>query len=129
MDYEELIREYIKLYVLVMESVGQASDNKKYQKVGQYVLKNQGEIEKLIEDEPPFIVAVGYLIVLLLQDIHESDGIVGYENAQTLNYLIDDLYERYLRKPTNIFLRKHGMPVINKLSDTGAAVLIQKRKN
>lgn len=125
MDYEELLREYIKLYVLVMETVGQATNNKKYQKVGESVLRNKKEIDKIIEDEPPFSTAVGYLIVILLQDIHDNSDIAGYENVQTLNYFVDDLYMRYLEKPTNKFLRKHGMPTISKPSEYGTAILLK----
>jgi hypothetical protein len=125
MDYEELLREYIKLYVLVMETVGQATNNKKYQKVGESVLRNKKEIDKIIEDEPPFSTAVGYLIVTLLQDIHDNSDIAGYENVQTLNYFVDDLYMRYLEKPTNKFLRKHGMPTISKPSEYGTAILLK----
>ena len=125
MDYEELLREYIKLYVLVMETVGQATNNKKYQKVGESVLRNKKEIDKRIEDEPPFSTAVGYLIVTLLQDIHDNSDIAGYENVQTLNYFVDDLYMRYLEKPTNKFLRKHGMPTISKPSEYGTAILLK----
>ena len=125
MDYEELLREYIKLYVLVIETVGQATNNKKYQKVGESVLRNKKEIDKIIEDEPPFSTAVGYLIVTLLQDIHDNSDIAGYENVQTLNYFVDDLYMRYLEKPTNKFLRKHGMPTISKPSEYGTAILLK----
>jgi len=125
MDYEELLREYIKLYVLVMETVGQATNNKKYQKVGESVLRNKKEIDKILEDEPPFSTAVGYLIVTLLQDIHDNSDIAGYENVQTLNYFVDDLYMRYLEKPTNKFLRKHGMPTISKPSEYGTAILLK----
>lgn len=125
MDYEELLREYIKLYVLVMETVGQATNNKKYQKVGESVLRNKKEIDKIIEDEPPFSTAVGYLIVTLLQDIHDNSDIAGYENVQTLNYFVDDLYMRYLEKPTNKFLKKHGMPTISKPSEYGTAILLK----
>jgi hypothetical protein len=125
MDYEELLREYIKLYVLVMETVGQATNNKKYQKVGESVLRNKKEIDKIIEDEPPFSTAVGYLIVTLLQDIHDNSDIAGYENVQTLNYFVDDLYIRYLEKPTNKFLKKHGMPTIGKPSEYGTAILLK----
>lgn len=125
MDYEELLREYIKLYVLVMETVGQATNNKKYQKVGESVLRNKKEIDKIIEDEPPFSTAIGYLIVTLLQDIHDNSDIAGYENVQTLNYFVDDLYMRYLEKPTNKFLRKHGMPTISKPSEYGTAILLK----
>ncbi|MBR2246410.1 MAG: hypothetical protein IJ880_05195 [Bacilli bacterium] len=125
MDYEELLREYIKLYVLVMETVGQATNNKKYQKVGESVLRNKKEIDKIIEDEPPFSTAVGYLIVTLLQDIHDNSDIAGYENVQTLNYFVDDLYIRYLEKPTNKFLKKHGMPTISKPSEYGTAILLK----
>ena len=125
MDYEELLREYIKLYVLVMETVGQATNNKKYQKVGESVLRNKKEIDKIIEDEPPFSTAVGYLIVTLLQDIHDNSDIAGYENVQTLNYFVDDLYIRDLEKPTNKFLKKHGMPTISKPSEYGTAILLK----
>ena len=125
MDYEELLREYIKLYVLVMETVGQATNNKKYQKVGESVLRNKKEIDKIIEDEPQFSTAVGYLIVTLLQDIHDNSDIAGYENVQTLNYFVDDLYIRYLEKPTNKFLKKHGMPTISKPSEYGTAILLK----
>lgn len=125
MDYEELLREYIKLYVLVMETVGQVTNNKKYQKVGESVLRNKKEIDKIIEDEPPFSTAVGYLIVTLLQDIHDNSDIAGYENVHTLNYFVDDLYIRYLEKPTNKFLKKHGMPTISKPSEYGTAILLK----
>ena len=126
MDYEELLREYIKLFVLVMETMGQATNNKKYMDVGKCIEDNEPNIKELIEWEPDFHQAIGYLIVSLLLTIHDKSDIVGWENHDRINYFIDDLYTRNLEKVTNAFLRKNGMPILEKPSQYGTVTLFEK---
>ena len=129
MDYEQLLREYIKLFVLVMETVGQTTNNKKYMEVGKCIDEFEETIKQIIDWEPEFNQAIGLLIISLLMTIHSKYEIAGWENTQRVNYYIDDLYERYLRKPTDAFLRKRGMPTIAKLSDHGLFTLIENFNN
>ena len=129
MDYEQLLREYIKRFVLVMETVGQATNNKKYMEVGKCIEDNKDIINQIIQWEPDFNQAIGMLIISLLMTIHEKDEMIGWENTQRVNYYIDDLYTRYLEKPTNAFLKKNGMPTIARLSDHGLFTLVEQFNN
>src|SRR5574344_1755684 len=117
MDYEELLRGYIKIFVLVLEAVGQKYGNKAYQEVGKCVIDNEDLIQDIIDKEPDFHEAVTLLITTLLLKIHEKSELFGWENKENLNYLLNDLYNRHLKEATNKYLKRIGMPVINQLSD------------
>lgn len=125
MEYEVLIREYIKCFILVIETIGQANGNKRYQDVGNIVMRNKEQIEFLIKQEPPVTVLINALIVMLIGEIHDSSEVSGVENIPQLNDLVDDLYLRYLEGPTNKFMKKYGMPIIKKPSDFGISMLIK----
>ena len=126
MEYEELIREYIKCFVLVIETIGQANGNKKYQNVGKLVVNNREQIDGLIKQEPPVIVLINALIVMLIGDIHDSSEVAGVSNIPQLNELVDDFFVRYLEVPTNKFMKKYGMPIVKKPSEFGISMLIKK---
>lgn len=123
MDYETLVREYIKLFILVMETVGQRDKNLKYQGVAKCIEANEPMIQKMIDDEPDVSVIVCNLIVQLLVDIHDSDSISGPENRDRLNELVEDMYQRHLREATNRFFRKHGLEPIDSINDNLTVVM------
>lgn len=123
MDYETLVREYIKLFILVMETVGQRDKNSKYQEVSKCIESNEPMIQKMIDDEPDVSVIVCNLIVQLLVDIHDSDSISGPENRDRLNELVEDMYQRHLREATNRFFRKHGLEPIDSINENLTVVM------
>mgnify|MGYP003550851911 CR=1 FL=1 len=128
MDYEELLRGYIKIFVLVLEAVGQKYGNKAYQEVGKCVIDNEDLIQDIIDKEPDFHEAVTLLITTLLLKIHEKSELFGWENKENLNYLLNDLYNRHLKEATNKYLKRIGMPVIDQLSDYGSLTLFEQKK-
>ena len=119
----------VEKMVSISASIATIAFNKKYMEVGKCIDEFEETIKQIIDWEPEFNQAIGLLIISLLMTIHSKDEIAGWENTQRVNYYIDDLYERYLRKPTDAFLRKRGMPTIAKLSDHGLFTLIENFNN
>lgn len=123
MTYEELVREYIKLFILVLETVGQDIGNKVYQNVSNLLKENESEIKRMIDEELPFFIIVALLEVLIITKLHESDDLVEEENL--LQGLTNDMWNRYLKTASNKFFRKHGLPVINDIDEKGYVKLLK----
>ena len=48
---EELFREYIKLFTLIVETAGQTEGNKSYKEVTRVLKENEHIVKKIIEEE------------------------------------------------------------------------------
>lgn len=122
MTYEELVREYIKLFILIMETVGQDIGNKVYREV-KSIIDEDGNLKNIIDQEPPFYVIVGVLILSLVCKIHDPKDLE--ENPGLLQSLLEDMWERYLKVPSNKFFRKQGLPTVNTINEN-VLILLKK---
>ena len=123
MTFEELVREYVKLFILIIETVGQDVGNKIYQNVSNILKEDDSEkaIQSLIDNEVPFFVVVSTLETIVLCKLHNSKDL--YENNNILQGLVGDMWERYLKLPSNRFFRKNGLPTINRIDENGIIML------
>lgn len=48
---EELFREYIKLFTLIVETAGQTEGNKSYKEVTRVLKENEHIVKKIIEED------------------------------------------------------------------------------
>lgn len=124
MNYQKAFDDYIKLFILIVESVGQRSGNKKYQEVEKIIKRDRSRMEEFIEKDPPFAMAIGVLIVSLLTEIHGLGSLSGYSNAGKVNTMVDDFYIHYLKDATNKFLLDLGEEPLEKPSDIARAAII-----
>lgn len=113
---EELFREYVKLFKLLVETAGYNTvKNKSYLEVERILQKQEKNIKATIEDDIPFTPFVATLIFYVILDIHGADRLEGVEKTEEVKNLIDDFWERYLKRPTRKFTSKYGLPEVRDL--------------
>ena len=112
---EELFREYVKLFKLLVETAGYTVKNKSYPEVERILQKQEKNIKATIEDDIPFTSFVATLIFYVILDIHGADRLEGVEKTEEVKNLIDDFWERYLKRPTRKFTSKYGLPEVRDL--------------
>lgn len=112
---EELFREYVKLFKLLVETAGYTVKNKSYLEVERILQKQEKNIKATIETDIPFTPFVATLIFYIILDIHGADRLEGVEKTEEVKNLIDDFWERYLKRPTRKFTSKYGLPEVRDL--------------
>lgn len=114
MTYREIAEKYIDLFVLVMETAGDMTNNQSYKNIEKTLKNSYSEINKAIDDEVDFGMFIVILITAALLDIHKIEDL--YEKDEDEMYdLISDMWNRYLKKPTRKFLAQNGMKLIDEL--------------
>jgi len=112
---EELFREYVKLFKLLVETAGYTVKNKSYLEVERILQKQEKNIKATIEDDIPFTPFVATLIFYIILDIHGADRLEGVEKTEEVKNLIDDFWKIYLKRPTRKFTSKYGLPEVRDL--------------
>ena len=116
MTTKEIYRKYEEVFILVMETAGEETNNQAYKDV-ERILKDKvfaKSINQAIEDEAPIQVFISLCIVALLKEIHGVDELSDMTEDETYE-LADYIFQHYLRKPTRKFTSTYGLPVINSL--------------
>jgi hypothetical protein len=121
---EELFREYIKLFKLIVETAGYTVNNKSYLEVEKILEKEEKNIKLTIEQDIPFTPFVATLIFYVILDIHGIENLEGDEKIDKIKELIDDFWERYLKRPTRKFTSKYGLPNVGDLQTYIACIKI-----
>lgn len=121
---EELFREYIKLFKLIVETAGYTVNNKSYLEVEKILEKEEKNIKLTIEQDIPFTPFVATLIFYVILDIHGIENLEGDEKIDKIKELIDDFWERYLKRPTRKFTSKYGLLNVGDLQTYIACIKI-----
>lgn len=137
MTWEELVRAYIRMFVLVMETAGDQTGNSTYKEVQHYIDENPSGIQQLIDNDEAisFEEVILFLISLIVLNVHGdkvvSDKLIEFDVAKSeeAGRLIDDLYQRYLKGPTDAFMKKNGMPPVeDKISNIISTIFYKQRQ-
>jgi hypothetical protein len=130
MSNEELIkRKYVKLFSLVIETEGQKLNNKKFKGIENCLNNNKQTLDWIIKDDSKDLVElINFLITSLVVYIHPREDLVGQENVERTNYLIDDLFLRHLDLPTRTFTSNYKLKDIQKPSSYGKTILTKGEK-
>jgi hypothetical protein len=115
MTYKEIADKYIDLFVLIIETAGDVTNNQSYKNIENTVKKNRKELDRAIEDEVDFGMFIVILITTALLDIHSLEDLSD-KNEDEMYTLISDMWDRYLKKPTRKFLAQNGMKLIDELN-------------
>lgn len=110
MTTEEVYREYINRFILIIEAAGEETNNSSYMNVEKVLSENETIIDQLIQDDAPFDVFVSALIVVLLVDIHDLDTLSDLDQEEVTK-LAESMYVLYLKRPTKKFAAKYGIPL------------------
>lgn len=128
MTITELFPKYVELFILVMEAAGQKTGNAYYTNVEKIIKREDSKafIEGFLKQDPPFPVMITILEFLLIKEMR------GIEGAEELSIdsgkdLVDDMFERYLKKPTRKFTSTYGLSPVVEL-DTYFKVIIKTKE-
>lgn len=130
MSNEELIkRKYVKLFSLVIETEGQRSNNRKFKEIENCLSINKQTLDWIIKDDKKNLIElINFLLTSLVVYIHSRDDLVGQENVERTNFLIDDLFLRHLDLPTRKFTNDYKLKDIQKPSSYGKTILTKGEK-
>lgn len=123
MTYKEIAEKYIDLFVLVIETARDVTNNQSYKNIEHTLKKSKKELDRAIEDEIDFGMFIVLLITTTLMDIHDLEDLSNKDEDEMYE-LISDMWERYLKKPTRKFLTQNGMKLIDEL--TYSSVIMKK---
>lgn len=123
MSYEEALKSWEKIFILVMEN----TDDPVYKKAEEIINKESTQrlIKTLIEEEVYLPYAIGGYIVTM---IIEAQGPEKLEklSLDEMGERIDDFWNRYLKKPTRAFTTKNGLPPVDQESLRVSCKFIKK---
>ena len=110
MTYEDIVHEYRKLFIMLVEKAGRETGNTSYQRVEEILKEKKVEKleEKLIEREPEFVIIVCSYLVLLFCDIYGIDGVEEWDQDMSASKL-SEFYQEFLKKATIKFCEKYGL--------------------
>lgn len=124
MSEKEVKEEYKKIFITLIEEAGEETGNDSYKNIESTIERESkvvsifrgGEQFDPVEDDA--ISLTEYIMVLvfyLLADVHGKS--LNNKSTDDLVLLIDDLYERYLKKNTRGFCIRFGLPIITSLTE------------
>lgn len=117
MTVQEILDKYLDLFVLIMESAGEKTDNEYYKNVKQILDNHKSVVDDMIEKTPiiPFELVVVMYISFLVEEIHGADRLANSDDEEIDNY-INSMWNLYLKKPTRRFTAKYGLEPIDDLT-------------
>ena len=110
MTYGEVVHEYRKLFVMLVEKAGRDTGNTSYIRVEEILKEKKVEMleEELIKSEPEFVIIVCSYLVLLFCDIYGIDGVENWDQDMSASKL-SEFYQEFLKKATIKFCEKYGL--------------------
>ncbi len=110
MTYEDIVHEYRKLFVMLVEKAGRETGNTSYIRVEEILKeKNVEKLEQgLIEREPEFVIIVCSYLILLFCDIYGIDSVEEWDQEESATKL-SEFYQEFLKKATIKFCEKYGL--------------------
>ena len=114
MTLPEISKKFLERFVLILEAVGDETGNTSYKNVEKIIHEEENEkmIQEAIDDDVDFRIFVTICIFTVLKDIHGIDKLRSIGEIE-LKELTDDLFVRYLKKPTRQFSSTYGLPILN----------------
>jgi len=125
MSYEETLKSWEKIFILVMES----TDDPVYKKAEEIINKESTQklIKSLIEDEVYLPYAIGGYIAMMIVEAQGPEKLEKL-SLDEMEERIDDFWNRYLRKPTRAFTTKNGLPPVDQESLKVSCKFIKKNE-
>lgn len=110
MTYEDIVHEYRKLFIMLVEKAGRETGNTSYQRVEEILKEKKVEKleEELIQSEPEFVIIVCSYLVLLFCDIYGIEGVENWDQEMSATKL-SEFYHEFLKGATIRFCEKYGL--------------------
>lgn len=113
MTSKEVYDKYLVLFKIIVSDAGDKTNNLAYKNVYSILEHYDEVIQTAIKEEVPLNLFVTLCISLIVYEINYK-GVVS-DWTKMSNELMDDFWERYLKKPTRSFTSKYGLKAINEL--------------
>ena len=110
MTYREIVHEYRKLFIMLVEKAGRETGNTSYQRVEEILKEKKVEKleEELIQIEPEFVIIVCSYLVLLFCDIYGIERVENWDQEMSATKL-SEFYHEFLKGATIRFCEKYGL--------------------
>lgn len=113
MTMNQILEEYKKQFIIVIETVGEIQKNSSYKNVESILKKRLNNNENsLIDHGAPFGVFVVLYISFLLADIHGPEVVATWEDVADREEC-RAIYDNYLKEVTDNFTRKYGLEKVD----------------
>ena len=113
MTMHQILEDYKKRFIIVMETVGETMNNDSYKRVEKIVSNKVGDNEEsLIDCGAPFGVFVVFYISLLLADIHGPEVVASWEDVASRKEC-KSIYNNFLKEITDNFTRQYGLEKVD----------------
>lgn len=125
MSYEETLKSWERIFILVMES----TDDPVYKKAEEIINKESTQklIKSLVEDEVYLPYAIGGYIAMMIVEAQGPERLEEL-SLDEMEERIDDFWNRYLKKPTRAFTTKNGLPPVDQESLRVSCKFIKKNE-
>lgn len=121
MTNNEAKQKYLQLFILIMEEAAVESGIEEYREVDSIFKDNNLKIinasrqKEIFEDDAvPFEVFVFLLILRVIIRLCGDDS-EKFGKITNLRERVEDIFQRYLFKPTYGFTSKYGLPTIKEI--------------
>lgn len=110
MTYKEVVQEYRKLFIMLVEKAGRETGNTSYQNIEKVLkdMKVENMEKSLVDKEPEFVVVVCSYLVLMFCDIYGKEKVREWDEEESAQKL-SEFYETFLKKSTMRFCEKYGL--------------------
>ena len=109
----EILEEYKKQFIIVLETVGNIQNNASFKKVESIISEKVGDNEEtLLEQNAPFGVFVVLYMSFVLADLYTPDEVSSWENVCARKEC-KNLYNNYLKEITDNFTRKVSLEQVD----------------
>lgn len=109
MTLKEIKEKWFDMFILIMETAGEETDNEDYKNVKKICeetkLRKQSKNFNDLEDNQLLNVHIIVNVLSLVLRIHKGENLSDEEYQD----LCQDMWDRYLRKPTRKFTSRNGI--------------------
>ena len=113
MTMHQILEDYKKRFIIVMETVGETMNNDSYKRVEKIASNKVGDNEEsLIDCGAPFGVFVVFYISLLLADIHGPEVVASWVDVASRKEC-KSIYNNFLKEITDNFTRQYGLEKVD----------------
>ena len=113
MTTKELYYKYKDVFILVLESAGEETNNSVYKDAERIVRENEENVLALIDRGVSFSLVITSMVASVVVEVHGKEKLAN----QDISEYIHTLFDMYLKRPTRSFCTQNGVPVIKDINE------------
>lgn len=112
MTLEQLIKDYRKRFVLILNTVGEINSNDSFKNAEQLIRNREDGIQRFIDMGASFSVLVVFMTSVILVDMYGPEEVSSWGDIASRKEC-KSVYNKYLKEMTDKFTRKNGLSQVN----------------